>query len=73
MQQTQRRVEHEEDSDDGSFDILSERQLKHDGRLKQARYGRHEFAQHEPHRMDVGVRRCIGAGFSKPAARFGSR
>jgi hypothetical protein len=29
---------------DGSFDILSERQVEHDGGLKQARHGRDEFA-----------------------------
>jgi hypothetical protein len=48
VQEAERRIEHEQHRNNGSFDIFAQHELKRDGGFEQARHWSNEFAGDEP-------------------------
>jgi hypothetical protein len=61
VKETDRGVEYEKQPNDGGLDKFSKCQLENNCDLKQDRYGRPEFAEHQPQGMQGDIRRRVRA------------
>ena len=68
MKKPDRGIEYEKQPDDRGLDIFSEGQLQNYGDLKQDRYWRQEFAEHQPQRMKGNIGCRVRAELAQPAA-----
>ena len=70
LEQSGRRIEHQETGDARGFDIFAEHQLEHDRSLEHPRDGRPEFFERHAQRMQRRVGHRVRAEFLQLTARL---